>query len=66
MEEDVRVLVPEKQAKKRGKALVEEVLRPEVRKFSEVFRRTSGSALTKMEREVLTFYLYHKITTAKE
>ena len=59
---EITVTLPEEHKDKIGKPLVEDALRPEVEKFSEVFRKQSGSHLTLMEKEILIFYLYHKVT----
>ena len=45
-----------------GKALIEQVITPEVNKFEKLFLRLAGSPLTGMEREVLKVYLYQKLT----
>lgn len=49
---------------KKGKALIDEVIDPEIKKFEEWFSKpeAGNSRLTPMEREVLRSYLYQKAT----
>lgn len=57
-------LSAESPTEKRGKALVADVIDPEIRRFEEWFVRpeNGNSSLTGMEKEVLRSYLYQKLT----
>ena len=51
--------------KKVGPEIVKNLLEPEIEAFSVKFQQLAGSPLTRMEKEILKAFLYHKIVNDK-
>lgn len=63
MERKIKVLVepPIEEAARKGFPVVEEVIDPEIARFSDWLSKNAGGPLTRLEREVFRAYLYQKL-----